>query len=208
MPHAGLHALSRLQHERQLHFSRAEQLADGFHAVEQDLVNDLNWRVFGAGFVEVFLYANFFTIDDALFQALLDRHGQFCIGSHRHHANGLGEVIDEFEERIVSAFAVFREFAPIVNHVERHLQFFWRNLVHWFDLGSVENGAGDTAFDRLVKVDGIEHLACMRFDAKRHVGQTKGEADVGELGFDLFDAIQGPQPEFAGVFIALGNGER
>ena len=109
-----------MKHERQLHFSRAEQLAHGFHAVEQDLVNDLNRRVFGAGFVEVFLHANFLTIDDALFQALLDRHRQFRIGGHRHHADRFGEVIDEAEERIVSALAVFREFAPVVDDIERH----------------------------------------------------------------------------------------
>ena len=48
----------------------------------------------------------------------------------------------------------------------------------------------------------------MRFDAERHVGQTERKAHVRELRLDLFDAIQGPQPEFTRVFIALGNWER
>ena len=48
-----LHHLGRLQHERQLHLPAAEQVADDLHAVEQDLVDDVERRVALAGRVEV-----------------------------------------------------------------------------------------------------------------------------------------------------------
>ena len=42
--HRRLHRLGALQHERQLHLARAEQFADDFHAVEQHVVDDVEWR--------------------------------------------------------------------------------------------------------------------------------------------------------------------
>jgi hypothetical protein len=38
--HGHLHDLGALEHERQLHLARAEQFADGLHALEQVVVDD------------------------------------------------------------------------------------------------------------------------------------------------------------------------
>jgi hypothetical protein len=38
--HRRFHGFGGLQHERELHLSRSEQFTDGFHSVEQDLVDD------------------------------------------------------------------------------------------------------------------------------------------------------------------------
>ena len=47
--HRRLHRLRRLQHERQLHLPAAEQIADRFHSVEQNVVDDLERRIFFEG---------------------------------------------------------------------------------------------------------------------------------------------------------------
>jgi hypothetical protein len=49
----GLHHLRTLQHEGQLHLARAEEVADHLHAVEENLVDDVERRVSFAGEVEV-----------------------------------------------------------------------------------------------------------------------------------------------------------
>jgi hypothetical protein len=41
-----LHRLGALQHERQLHLPAAEQFADDFHAVQQNVVDDGQRRIF------------------------------------------------------------------------------------------------------------------------------------------------------------------
>ena len=69
----GLHGLGRLQHERQLHLARAEQLADHLHAGEQMDVDDVERRVFGERLVEIGFQALAVAVDDALLEALLDR---------------------------------------------------------------------------------------------------------------------------------------
>src|SRR5215212_6557828 len=41
-----LHSLRRLQHERQLHLAAAEKISDDLHTLEQDVVDDVERRVF------------------------------------------------------------------------------------------------------------------------------------------------------------------
>ena len=43
--HCRFHRFGRLQHERQLHLAAAEEIADDFHAVEQDVVDDVERRI-------------------------------------------------------------------------------------------------------------------------------------------------------------------
>src|SRR5271157_4109251 len=43
--HRGLHHTGRVEYRGQLHLARAKQLAHGLHAVEQDVVNDVERRV-------------------------------------------------------------------------------------------------------------------------------------------------------------------
>ena len=68
-----LHRLGRLQHERQLHLARSEQLADDLHAVEQHVVDDVERRPRRELLVEVGFEAVAVAVDDAVLQPLLDR---------------------------------------------------------------------------------------------------------------------------------------
>ena len=44
--HGRLHRLGGLQHKRQLHLARTEKIADRFHAVKQNIIDDLERRIF------------------------------------------------------------------------------------------------------------------------------------------------------------------
>ena len=70
----GLHHLGRLQHERQLHLAGAEQLADGLHAGQQVVVDDLQRAAcVRQRLVEVGLQALALAVDDAALEPLGQR---------------------------------------------------------------------------------------------------------------------------------------
>ena len=71
----GLHRLGALQHERQLHLARAEQLAHHLHAVEQDVVDDVERRQCHQRLVEFRGQPLAVAIDDAVLQPALHRLG-------------------------------------------------------------------------------------------------------------------------------------
>jgi hypothetical protein len=54
----GLHRLGGLEDERELHLAGAEQLADDLHAVEEDVVDDVEGRVGLQRLVEEQLHAD------------------------------------------------------------------------------------------------------------------------------------------------------
>ena len=68
----GLHCFRALQHERQLHLARAEQFADLAHAIEKNLVDDVERSdSFGHCSIEVIGETVSIAVDDALAQNLL-----------------------------------------------------------------------------------------------------------------------------------------
>jgi hypothetical protein len=82
--HRGLHALGRLQHERQLHLARAEEVAYDLHARQQRVVDDVERGRGGQGLVEVGLEPVAVAVDDAGLQPLLHRPAAaVLLGRHR-----------------------------------------------------------------------------------------------------------------------------
>ena len=79
--HGSLHDLGRLQHERQLHLSGAEQLADGLHAREQGLVDDGQWRLDRHRLGEVVVEAVALAVDDAAFEPVEQRKSRAISGT-------------------------------------------------------------------------------------------------------------------------------
>ncbi len=70
MGDGGLHHLGRLQHERQLHLTGSEELADDLHAGQQRVVDDLERGTGGERFVEIRLEAGALAVDDPPLQTL------------------------------------------------------------------------------------------------------------------------------------------
>ena len=96
-----LHRLGRLQHERQLHLARAEQLADDLHAVEQDVVDDVErGDAGGQRLVEVGGEPVAVAVDDAVLEPLLDRLAAAVdlLGLRRLH---VGEHLEQLLQRVV-----------------------------------------------------------------------------------------------------------
>src|SRR5690606_2000751 len=71
--HRGLHRLSGLQHERQLHLAGTKKIADDLHPVEQQVVDDVERRVGLERLFERVLKPDLFALDYVLLQPLLDR---------------------------------------------------------------------------------------------------------------------------------------
>ena len=95
-----LHGLGRLQHERQLHLARAEQLAHHLHAGEQHVVDDAEGgRARGERLVEVGLEAVAVAVDDALAEAVLDGPvGAVLLLDRGLH---VGEDVEQLVQRVV-----------------------------------------------------------------------------------------------------------
>ena len=69
----GLHGLGGLEDEGELHLAGAEEFADDFHAVEEDVVDDFEGRVFLAGFVEVVDQVALLAVDDVVLELFFER---------------------------------------------------------------------------------------------------------------------------------------
>ena len=88
-----LHHAGGIEHRRQLHLARAKQVAHGAHAVEQDVVDQVERRVLGERFFQYFfqgllvraLADRFFAVDDGELQLVFDRQ-------RVHVRGGLGRL--------------------------------------------------------------------------------------------------------------------
>ena len=70
----GLHRLGGLQHERKLHLTRGEQIPDGLHAGQQDVVHDLECGEASSECLrEIFLEPVPVAVDDAQLEPAFDR---------------------------------------------------------------------------------------------------------------------------------------
>ena len=70
--HRSLHRFGRLQHKRQLHLTAAEEIADDFHAVEQDVVDDVERRMLLEPDFELVFETDLLAVDDVVLQTLFD----------------------------------------------------------------------------------------------------------------------------------------
>ena len=127
-----LHHSGGVEHRRQLHLARAKQLAYRPHAVEQDVVDQIEWRIlrerlfqyfFQALFVRALAYG-FFTVDDGKLQLVLDRQ-------RFHMRSGLGLPFAFLAGKVVHVFLqrVAVRSGIAINQLQREINFFLRNLV-------------------------------------------------------------------------------
>ena len=119
------HRFGGLQHEGKLHLALAEQVADDFHAVEQDVVDDVERGEGEQRFVEVVGEALAVAVDDAVLQAALGGFGTFFLD--RIGGLAAGEEFKQFLQRVV-AFA-----AAVEDQVFRDLFFLFGDQVQRAD---------------------------------------------------------------------------
>ena len=175
MCHSGFHDLGRLQHEWQLHLAGTEELADGLHAGQECLVDDLQRRLLRHGLVEVGLEPVALAVDDATLESLEQRKPiQFCrtgfAGRRRRDAL---EQLHELLQRIVSVTST------VVDQVERHVALLVGDASHRQDLRRVDDRGVETRLHAFVEEHRVEHLARSGIQAERDVGNTQGEVHLG-----------------------------
>ena len=109
-----LHRLRALEHERELHLARREQVADHLHPVEQHVVDDRERRPRGELLVEVGFETVPVAVDDAVLEPLLDRPARPVLLLDRARLDPL-EQGHELGQRVVVVAAA------VVDEVERDL---------------------------------------------------------------------------------------
>ena len=189
--HGLLHRLGRLQHEGQLHLAGAEQLAHGLHAVEQDVVDDLERRVALEGHVEIVFEPLLVAVDDAQLEPLLDR-----LGPHPGvGARGLavGEQGHEGLQRIASRRGGGRRSGPRPPATSSG-----GILCSGTILLDMDDGAGQAAPHGMVEEDRVEHVPRGRVEAERDVGEPEDELQLGQFAPDVLDRLQRPQGRACG----------
>jgi len=194
--HRGLHHLSGLKHERQLHLTGAEQLTDHLHPVQQNVVDDDQRRhPGGQGRIQIRLETVTLTVDDPPLEPLVQRQGGEFLrpaGPRRGGVHTL-ESLDEALHRVVP-FA-----ATVVDQVERDLPLLRGDLRDRQDLTGVHDRRGQPGLDALVQEHRVEYLPGRRVEAERDVGDTQGEVDSWVAGGYLpnrFDGLDPVPPSF------------
>ena len=113
----------------------------------------------------------------------------------------LGEQRHERLERIVAVAP------PVEDQVFGRLDLRGRDLVQRVDLGRVQDGAGQAALAGVVEEHRVEHVARRRVQAEADVRQAEDDLDLGELGRDPLDPVEGLEAEAAVVLVAGADGE-
>ena len=138
-------------------------------------------------------------VDDALLQALLDRRRALL--DHVFIGLALGEQRHVRMERIVAGAP------PVEDQIFGRLDLRGRDLVQRVDLGRVQDGAGQAALAGVVEEHRVEHVARRRVQAEADVRQAEDDLDLGELGGDPLDPVEGLEAEAAVVLVAGADGE-
>ena len=148
-----LHGLGRAEHEGQLHLAGGEELANGLHAIEQQVIDDGQWCQSGRHRrVEIVFQAGPVPVDDPSDQALLDAQILEIVGA-------LAGDGDPFEERQELGQRVIALVSPVVDEIEAHLARSIVDLGEGQDLRRMDDGSVEACCHALVQEDAVEHLA-------------------------------------------------
>ena len=198
-----LHDLRGLQHEGKLHLARPEEVANHLHAGQQILVHDVESSLGLHGLVEVILQALGIAVDDALLEALEQRHGGqlgLALGTHRGSRHSL-EEFQEATERVITVMT------PVVDEVEGDLALFLRNAIDRQDLRGVDDGRVQPGLDGLVEEDRVEDDAGCRVEAEGDVRDTEGGTHTRVTLLNLGDGVDGLQTVATGLLLTSADRE-
>src|SRR5687767_12058804 len=131
-----LHRFGGLQHKRQLHLSAAEKVADRFHSVEENVVDDVERRVLFKSLLQRVLETNLFAVDDVMLETLLDR--KICdVGLYRLCRFSFKKFC-ELDERIIGADVAVK-FSTVVDQIARGVDLMLIKSYKRQDLRSVDD---------------------------------------------------------------------
>ena len=196
-----LHRLGRLQHERQLHLTAAEQLAHDLHAVEQHVVDDRERGHRLQLLVELGFEAVAVAVDDAVLQPFRDRPTRTILAFDRTGLDAL-EQGHELGQRVVVLAA------PVVDEVERDLALVLVDAVQRHDARRVHDRRVQSGLAALVQEHAVQHVPRRGLQAERHVRQSEDRGRARELGLDAPDRVDRLHRVAAQVVVAGRERER
>src|SRR3989440_5754124 len=203
--HSRLHHFRRLQDEGQLHLAAAEKIAHGLHAVEQNVVDDVERGIIFEREFQVVFELLLLAVNDVMLESLLD--GQVArVLLDRLRRDALEELC-ELCERVVHA-NVAVEAAAVVDEVARDFQFAFADAVQGNDLAGVDDGRVEARFDSVVKEDRVQSDARRRTQAERDVRDAEQCEAARKLPFDAAYALDGFERVAAVFFDAPLDGGR
>ncbi len=200
----GLHHLGRLQHERQLHLAGAEQVADGLHPVQQDIVDDLQGGPAGEPLIQVRFQADPLAVDDPPLQPLPQgQPGQLGgpAGLDRGDIDAL-EQLEQPGERVVSVPPA------VVDQVERRLQLVFRYPGYRHDPGCVHDRRVQPGRRGFGQEHRVEHGAGRGVQAERDVGDPERRLHLGIAALQVADGVDGLDGVPPGLLLPGGDRER
>ena len=198
-----LHHLGRREHERQLHLAGAEQLADGLHARQQRVVDDLQRGPGLQRLVQVGLQAVPLAVDDPPLQPLEQRQRGQLLGppALRRRRRDALEQLHEPVERVVALAAA------VVDEVERHRALLVGDLGHRQDLRRRDDGGVEARVHALVQEHRVQHLPRGRVEPERDVGDAQRGLHVRVAALELADRLDGLQRVAAHLLLPGGDRE-
>ena len=166
-----LHRLGRLQHERKLHLAGAEQLADRLHAVEQNVVDDVERLVALHRQVEIGFEIEPVAVDDALRETVFELFRAALLLAL------LGGAV--FEQRDIGLQRVVAVAPAVEDQILGDPHLLFRDLVQRHDPREMHDRAGQPPAQRMVEKDRIQHVPRRRVEAERDVRQAEDDLALG-----------------------------
>ena len=208
--HSGLHGLRRLEHERQLHLSCAEELANHLHPAQQVLVDDLQGGdALGHGQVEITREALAVPVDDPVVEAFAHRPTGAVLLLDLLDLH-VGEDLEQLLQWVVAVVGVGEgalAAAPVVDEVEGHVALLVGDPTEREDLRRVDDGGVEAHSHALVDEHAVQHVAGRRGQSEAHVGDPERGERTGDLLLDPLDGVLGLHGVAAEVVVPGGEGE-
>ena len=169
----GLHRLRALQHERQLHLARAEQLADDLHPVEQDLVDDRERLVASSS------RSSRSSVRPGLSPSMIRFLSTSSMVSARILTTAASVL--SLNESTNASSGSLPSFQSLKIRFSAPMPLFFRNLVQRDDLRHVDDRRGQAALLRVREEHRVEHVTRRRIEAEADVREPEQRLALGQL---------------------------
>ena len=174
----GLHRRRGLQDEGQLHLSGGEEVTDGLHGGEEDVVDDVERLHPGAeGLIEIGAETVHCPVDDGVGEPPFHRPSAAIFHRSPLHLD-TAEQFEEHSEGIL-AFVV-----PVVDEVEAGLDVLVGDPVERGEPPGVDDGRIETRLEALVEEHRVQDVTGGRRDPERDVGDPRRRIHPGQLLLD------------------------
>jgi len=192
------HRLGGLQHKRELHLARAEELAHILHRRDQNRIYNRKGVPRAPRLLNKSLQPGALPAQDGLTQALLNRQNSSS-GLLRTYVFLFFWTLKNFHK------PAERVLARIMNQRKRRLARILRDLVRRQNIRRVHYRHIQPGRERLAQKNGIQNLARARRQPERNIREPQNSQHPGQLGLYAAHRLQGRDRAPARIGIAAGE---